>query len=238
MPTPTISTTALVPLELIGVRKSVREGGRDRVVLSDVDLRVAAGEAVAIMGRSGSGKSTLLQIAAGIDRSDAGAVRLCGEDLGTATETRRTALRARHIGFVFQSFHLLPTLTVAENVALPLELTDTLDAASEQRVRGLVARVGLADRMAAFPTALSGGEQQRIALARALAHRPAVLLCDEPTGNLDDDAAAVVLELLHELRREIGCAILTVTHDTSVADQHDRILRLEHGRLLPARMPS
>jgi putative ABC transport system ATP-binding protein len=216
---------------LSAVHKSVREGGAVRTVLAGVDLEVTAGQAVAILGRSGSGKSTLLNLVAGIDVADRGTVRTAGLDVAAADERARAAMRAARLGFVFQSFHLLPTLTVAENVALPLELAGVARSEARDRVADLLARVGLADRAAAWPSVLSGGEQQRVAVARALAPRPAVLLCDEPTGNLDDSAAALVLDLLGDLRRESGCALIMVTHSASAAAICDRRLRLEGGLL-------
>jgi putative ABC transport system ATP-binding protein len=205
-----------------------------RIVLDGLDLSIDAGETVAVVGRSGSGKSTLLNVVAGIDVADAGTIDVCGVALRTATDLDRTALRRRRIGFVFQSFHLLPTLTVAENVALPLELIGIDDASATKRVRELLERVELADRADAFPDVLSGGEQQRVAIARAVSHRPALLLADEPTGNLDDDAADAVLALLDDVRRETGCAILMATHAPEAARRCQRTLRLEHGRLVPA----
>ncbi|MBL9076648.1 MAG: ABC transporter ATP-binding protein [Planctomycetes bacterium] len=213
------------------VHKSVREGATVRPILTGVDLTVARGEAVAILGRSGSGKSTLLNLIAGIDEVDRGTVHTAGLDVTAAGERARAALRAERVGFVFQSFHLLPTLTVAENIALPLELAHRDAAAIPGRTAELLARIGLADRARAFPDVLSGGEQQRIAVARAVAPRPQVLLCDEPTGNLDDAAAALVLDLLDSVRREVGCALVLVTHSRQAAAFCDRQLRLDHGVL-------
>jgi putative ABC transport system ATP-binding protein len=200
-------------------------------VLAGVDFALAPGEAVAVLGRSGSGKSTLLNLIAGIDEADAGAITTCGVDVVAAGERARATLRSRHLGFVFQAFHLLPTLTVAENIALPLELAGVPAAAARERVRDLLQRVGLADRALAWPEVLSGGEQQRVAVARAVATRPQLLLCDEPTGNLDDRAAALVLALLHELRREVGAALVVVTHSPAAAASCDRRLRLDGGVL-------
>lgn len=215
-----------------GVRKAVREALVERTVLAGVDLAVAAGEAVAIVGRSGSGKSTLLNLIAGIDRADAGSILTAGLDIGAADEATRAAFRARRLGFVFQSFHLLPTLTVAENIALPLELAGERLPLALRRAHELLERIGLGDRATAWPEVLSGGEQQRVAVARALATRPAVLLCDEPTGNLDDTSATLVLDLLTGLQREHGCALVVVTHGRETAARCDRRLRLEHGVLV------
>lgn len=219
-------------VSLRSVSRAVHEGGAARPVLAGVDLDVAAGEAVAVLGRSGSGKSTLLNLIAGVDEADAGTIVLAGVDVTRADERARATLRARSIGFVFQSFHLLPTLTVAENVALPLELAGRSARAARDRVRQLLARVGLADRADAWPHVLSGGEQQRVAVARAAVAGPELLLCDEPTGNLDDDAAALVLQLIGELRRDQGCAVVLVTHSARAAAVCDRRLRLEAGRLV------
>ncbi|MEC7725131.1 MAG: ABC transporter ATP-binding protein [Planctomycetota bacterium] len=216
---------------LRAVEKLVHEGGAARAVLSGVDLEVGPGEAVALLGRSGSGKSTLLNLIAGIDEPDGGQVVTAGLDVTSADERARAALRTRSLGFVFQSFHLLPTLTVAENVALPLELAGLAASESRARVAELLQRVGLADRAGAWPRVLSGGEQQRVAVARALASRPRLLLCDEPTGNLDDAAAALVLDLISQLRAEQGCAVVLVTHSRAAAAICDRQLRLEGGQL-------
>jgi len=223
-------------VSLHAVHKSVREGDTVRPILAGVDLVVARGEAVAVLGRSGSGKSTLLNLIAGIDEADAGTIHTAGLDVTAAGERARAALRAQRVGFVFQAFHLLPTLTVAENIALPLELAKVSAATIGPRVAELLERIGLADRGAAWPEVLSGGEQQRVALARAVAPRPAVLLCDEPTGNLDDAAAALVLELLANVRREVGCALVLVTHSRQAAAFCDRRLRLEGG-VLHAEVP-
>ncbi len=220
-----------VVVTLHGVHKNVHEGGAARCVLAGVDLEVAPGEAVAVLGHSGSGKSTLLNLIAGIDDADAGQIVTCGLDVVHADERARAQLRSRELGLVFQAFPLLPTLTVAENVALPLELAGVPRREAAARVDAVLQRVGLADRARAWPDVLSGGEQQRVAVARALAGRPRLLLCDEPTGNLDDAAAATVLALLHELRREHGCALVVVTHSAAAAASCDRRLWLEGGVL-------
>jgi len=229
-PCATIDRMAAV-VEVRDVHKSVREGGVVRPILAGVDLEIARGEAVAILGRSGSGKSTLLNLIAGIDDADRGTIVTAGVDVTKAGERERAAMRARHVGFVFQSFHLLPTLAVAENVALPLELAGAPPSECRARAHELLARIGLADRAAAWPDVLSGGEQQRVAVARALATRPAVLLCDEPTGNLDDASARIVLDLLSSLRREHECALVVVTHSETTAAMCDRQVRLEGGVL-------
>jgi putative ABC transport system ATP-binding protein len=218
-------------VSLRNVHKSVHEGRGARRVLAGVDLDIAPGEAVAVLGRSGSGKSTLLNLIAGIDDVDDGSVLTCGVDVVRADERQRARLRSERLGFVFQAFHLLPTLTVAENIALPMELAGVARSVAEPRVRELLARIGLADRAAAWPDVLSGGEQQRVAVARALATRPQLLLCDEPTGNLDDAASAMVLDLLHELRRAHGAALVVVTHSAATAATCDRQLQLDGGVL-------
>jgi putative ABC transport system ATP-binding protein len=219
---------------LAAVRKAVREGGAERPILCGVDLAVTAGESVAVVGRSGSGKSTLLNVIAGLDRADAGTVTVLGRQLGELDEAGRARLRQQHVGFVFQSFHLLPTLTALENVMLPLELAGRPLSEGRTRARELLAAVGLHDRPGAFPAVLSGGEQQRVAVARALALAPALVLADEPTGNLDDESAAAVLDLLGALVQQAGSALLVVTHASIVAQRCRRVLRLEHGVLAAA----
>ncbi|MBK8980428.1 MAG: ABC transporter ATP-binding protein [Planctomycetes bacterium] len=216
-------------LELRGVHKRYREGDVERDVLRGIDLTLQPGETVALLGPSGSGKSTILHVAGGVDRPSSGSVRLAGQDLARLSEAARARLRRRQVGFVFQAFHLVPTLSAAENVALPLELDGRLDAAGRARVAELLARVGLGDRASARPDHLSGGEQQRVAIARALVHSPTLLLADEPTGNLDEDTAEVVIDLLTGLACEAGVATLVATHSAHFARRCDRALRLDHG---------
>lgn len=218
-------------VRLAGVRRSYDEGGRRRVVLDGLEASFAEGETVAILGRSGSGKSTLLHLVAGIDLPDEGEVRVEGRVLNALSERERTLYRRRRVGLVFQSFHLVPTLTVLENLLLPLELNREAGTAPRERAMALLAEVGLADRAGAWPDRLSGGEQQRIALARAVVHRPALVLADEPTGNLDEDTGLRVLDLLDRLVRENGATLLMVTHSDEVAARADRILRMHEGRL-------
>jgi putative ABC transport system ATP-binding protein len=222
-----------VVAELADVHKSYAEGGQSHEVLRGVDLSVRAGQLVSLLGRSGSGKSTLLHLLGAIDAPDHGRVRVVGQDLGALSERDRTLLRRRHIGFVFQAFHLIPVLTVAENVALPLELDGGLTAQQRSRIDRLLDRVGLSDRAATSPDRLSGGEQQRVALARALVRGPQLVLADEPTGNLDDDAAENVLDLLTELCRAEGAAVVMATHSMRCAERCDVVHRLDHGRLVP-----
>ena len=201
-------------------------GPRGRTVLSGVDLDLAAGDYVAIMGESGVGKSTLLNLIAGLDHPDAGSITLAGVDLTSLGDDARTMLRRARIGFVFQAFHLLPYLTVEQNVALPLSLLGVARPAVEARVLALLESVGLRDRAASAPRELSGGELQRVAIARALVHRPALVLADEPTGNLDPDSAGVVLALLRAQVKAGNAAGLLVTHSTAAARTADRVLLL------------
>lgn len=202
-----------------------------RSVLDGLSLHVAAGEYVAIVGESGSGKSTLLNLIAGLDRPDAGRVAVAGTDLAAMNDEQRTLTRRSKLGFVFQSFHILPHLTVEQNVELPLVLLGVARDLRVQRVAELLTAVGLGDRGASMPRELSGGELQRVALARALVHSPALILADEPTGNLDPDTAQTVLQLVaREIRARGACGVL-VTHSASAAQSADRILVLDHGKL-------
>jgi putative ABC transport system ATP-binding protein len=214
---------------LTGAARRYRRGAEEVHALEAITLAVQPGEWLALVGPSGCGKSTLLNLLSGVDRPDEGQVVVGGLDLARSTESQRTLLRRRGIGIVFQSFHLVPHLTVAENVALPLALDRRRDPA---RVAGLLERVGLAARASHFPSELSGGEQQRTALARALVHRPKLVLADEPTGNLDSASGARVLELLDELRREDGSALVIATHDARLAAHADRLVRLADGRIV------
>src|SRR3954447_9775833 len=212
-----------------GIDKRVRSGEGELVILRDIDLEVTRGEALAVVGASGSGKSTLLALLAGLDTPSAGSVQIDGVDLFTLDEDRRAELRGRLLGFVFQSSQLLPALSALENVMLPLELADAQDA--EPRARKMLARVGLGERLGHYPKHLSGGEQQRVALARAFVVRPKLLLADEPTGSLDAQSGAAVIELLFELNREQGTTLVLVTHDEALAARCARAVRLVGGRL-------
>jgi putative ABC transport system ATP-binding protein len=198
-------------------------------ILQELDLEVARGEAVAILGASGSGKSTLLGLLAGLDRASSGEVRLFGESLDGLDEDGRAALREGRVGFVFQNFQLLPTLTAVENVLLPLELGGTRDA--DRIAAEALARVGLTERAGHYPRQLSGGEQQRTAIARAFAPRPGILFADEPTGNLDQATGEQVIELLLDLRRDTEAALVLVTHDPRLSMRCDRRLLMRDGRL-------
>ncbi|WP_457652356.1 ABC transporter ATP-binding protein [Rhodocaloribacter sp.] len=211
--------------------KTYREGERERVVLRGVDAEIERGAFVALVGRSGSGKSTLLNLISGIDRPTGGEVIVGGTNLTRLSEEERTRFRRLHIGFVFQSFNLIPTLTVAENVLLPLELGGRTSAAERDKALAFLDEVGLGDRQGSFPDRLSGGEQQRVAIARALAHDPLLVLADEPTGNLDYDTGRQVMEMLHRLVRKAGTTMLVVTHDRDFLDASDRVFTLRRGVL-------
>ncbi len=219
-------------LRLRGVWKGYREGEGRREVLSEVDLVIHAGSSVALVGPSGSGKSTLLNLAGGIDAPDRGEVEVEGIRLDTLSERERTLFRRERIGFVFQFFNLIPTLTVEENLLLPLELKGDVAAEHRARAASLLERVGLADRAQAWPDRLSGGEQQRVAVARALVHRPSLVLADEPTGNLDQETGDRVLALLLELLEEERTTLVMVTHSREIAARMDRVLELRAGRVV------
>jgi putative ABC transport system ATP-binding protein len=201
------------------------------VVLDGVDLSVERRERVAIVGPSGSGKSTLLNLIGGIDRPDAGTVRVGGAELTSMSERDRTLFRRRHLGFVFQLLNLIPTLTVLENLLLPLELNGQNGAGARDRASSLLEEVGLADRADTLPDRLSGGEQQRVAVARAIAHKPGLVLADEPTGNLDEDSGERVIGLLERLVQSDGLTLVLVTHSSELAARMDRVLRVSHGRV-------
>jgi putative ABC transport system ATP-binding protein len=209
--------------------RTYASGGHELPVLKNITLHVPPGSFMAILGPSGSGKSTLLALMAGLDRPTSGRVILDGVDLGTLGEDARAKLRAEKVGFVFQSFHLIPTLTARENIQVPLELRGADPGA---RAEELLERVGLRDRGHHYPSQLSGGEQQRVALARAFSHRPKVLFADEPTGNLDAATGAKVIELMSELNRESGTTLVLVTHDQGLAARAGRILRLHDGAVV------
>ncbi len=216
-------------LEARGVGKTVRSGGGDLVILREIAFEVISGEALAIVGASGSGKSTLLAILAGLDTPSEGGVRLDGVDLYALDEDARAEIRGRAVGFVFQSFQLLPALTALENVMLPLELAGRRDA--ESAAREMLARVGLGERLGHYPKHLSGGEQQRVALARAFVVRPKLLFADEPTGSLDAESGAEVIDLMFQLNRDFGTTLVLVTHDEQLAGRCGRVLHLAAGRL-------
>ena len=218
-------------VELKGVSKSFREGSRERVVFRDASLQVARGEWVFLLGRSGSGKSTLLNLISGIDLPEEGDVFVDQLALNRLSERDRTLFRRNGIGFVFQFYNLIPTLTVEENVLLPLELTGQLTSTLRDRARDLLEQVGLAERAASFPDRLSGGEQQRVAVARALVHSPKLVLADEPTGNLDAETGRQVMDLFQRMVRQTGTTMVVVTHSLEVAALADRVLTIRDGKL-------
>ena len=220
-----------VDIQIRDLTRSFREGEREHVVLDGISADFFRGESVAIRGRSGSGKSTLLNLVGGIDAPDAGKVIVAGQDLTAMSERERTLFRRRRIGFVYQAFNLVPTLTVADNIRLVLELNEVAASDADARIEELLDAVGLRDRATSYPDLLSGGEQQRVAIARALSHRPAVLLADEPTGNLDDTTAESVLELLGALVGKNGGTMLVATHSGRVAGMCDRSIELHNGHL-------
>jgi putative ABC transport system ATP-binding protein len=218
-------------IELDRVSKSYREGRAERCVLEEVSVSIAAGEIAVIVGRSGSGKSTLLNLLAGFDEPSGGRVVVAGRELASLSERDRALFRRRSLGFVFQLFNLIPTLTVEENLLLPLELAGRVAEEDRERALGLLARVGLADRRKTFPDRLSGGEKQRVAVARALAHDPELVIADEPTGNLDLDTGLDVLRLLDELVRSRGTTLVMATHSPDVVGLADRLFTIEAGHL-------
>jgi putative ABC transport system ATP-binding protein len=218
-------------LRFEGLSKAYQEGDRTRVVLDDASGAFARGEFAAIVGKSGSGKSTLLNIISGIDYPDAGAIWLDGRNLVALDDRARTLFRRSNVGFVFQFFNLIPTLTVWENIVLPLELGGDDTAETLARAESLLEAVGLLDRRETFPDRLSGGEQQRVAIARALVHDPLLVLADEPTGNLDEATGGQVLDLLDRLTRQAGKNLIMVTHSAESASRADRVLCLQAGHL-------
>ena len=219
-----------VVLEAQELSKEVSSPEGTLTILSEVSFAILAGESVAVVGPSGAGKSTLLALLAGLDLPTAGQVILNGADLSKLDEDGRAVLRAENVGFVFQSFHLVPSLNALENVMLPLELAGQRDA--RQLARDLIAKVGLEERWSHYPAQLSGGEKQRVAIARAFATEPAVLFADEPTGNLDSRTGANIMELMFELNRNSSTTLVLVTHDQALAERCDRILSLDIGKLV------
>jgi putative ABC transport system ATP-binding protein len=219
-------------IKLDNVTKRYEEAGVERTILHDVSMEFGCGEFTVLLGRSGSGKSTLLNLIGGIDEPSAGDVLIDGQSITRMSDTERTLFRRRHIGFIFQAFNLIPTLSVLENVMLPLELAGRPSSVVKQRARELLDQVGLSHRIDAFPDRLSGGEQQRVAIARALINDPLVVLADEPTGNLDYDTGRLVLDLLDTLTRKAGKNLVMVTHSEEVIGVADRVLRLKEGKLV------
>ncbi|MCB1877734.1 MAG: ABC transporter ATP-binding protein [Chromatiales bacterium] len=221
-----------IAVKLRGLGKAYASGDAMRPVIEDLQMEVMRGEQVALLGRSGSGKSTLLNLLAGIDAADQGSVWVNGRDIGGLGEPGCTLYRRREVGFIYQFFNLIASLTARENVLLPLELLGVEKSQARQRSADLLEQVGLSARADDFPEHLSGGEQQRVAIARALVHRPSLVLADEPTGSLDADTGEQVAELLRRLCRDLGATLLLVTHSLDLAHSMDRVLRLDHGRLV------
>src|SRR5512134_1511316 len=222
-------------LRFHNLSKSYYEGDVRRVVLQNAHAEFESGQITAILGKSGSGKSTLLNLISGIDEPDSGQIWVDGQELTALPERDRTLFRRARIGFVFQFFNLIPTLTVGENVSLPLELNRVPRPQARQKARDMLEAVGLLDRWKTFPEKLSGGEQQRVALARALVHDPLLILADEPTGNLDEETGAQMMTLLAQLTRERNRTLLMVTHNPEATAHADRLLRLSHGQLIAER---
>jgi putative ABC transport system ATP-binding protein len=219
-------------LRLANLSKSFMEGRYERIVLQNVTLELNKSEIIAILGKSGSGKTTLLNLIGGIDLADSGDIFVDGMQLTALKDHERTLFRRTKIGFIFQFFNLIPTLTVWENVVLPLELNRLLDDTGKSKALEMLQEVGLADRLKSFPDRLSGGEQQRVAIARALVHDPLLVLADEPTGNLDEETGRQVLALLEKLTRKTGKSLLMVTHSQEAAAIADRVFRLREGKLV------
>jgi putative ABC transport system ATP-binding protein len=220
-------------IEALDLEQTYQSGGRPLTVLRQINLAIAAREFVAVMGPSGSGKTTLLGLLAGLDRPTKGTIRLDGTDLGGLSEDARARLRGEKVGFVFQTFQLMPTLTALENVLVPIELRGrTAGNGATARARALLERVGLSDRMGHYPAQLSGGEQQRVGLARAFAADPRILLADEPTGSLDAETGRAVIDLLVELNRDAGTTLVLVTHDPALAARARRVVRLAAGSIV------
>lgn len=217
-------------LSLDKVSKTFSSGDRSLEVLKQSSFNARAGESIAVVGPSGSGKTTLLGICAGLDTPTSGEIKLNGVSLGELSEDQRSDVRNRFVGFVFQNFQLLPTLTALENVMVPLELRGEGDVESE--AKDLLKKVGLGERVDHYPVQLSGGEQQRVAIARAFINRPRILFADEPTGNLDSDTSHSIVDLLFELNRKSGTTLILVTHDRELASKTDRVLRIDNGKVM------
>lgn len=217
-------------LKITGLEKTYVSGDKQLTVLHDISFDVEKGQTFSIVGPSGSGKTTLLGLCAGLDQPNAGSVELCGQDLNRLNEDQRAQLRNQEVGFIFQNFQLLPTLTALENVSVPLELQGSKEATKKSRA--LLEKVGLGDRVHHYPSQLSGGEQQRVAVARAFANAPSILFADEPTGNLDDDTGEKIIQLLFDLNKENGTTLVIITHDLELANRTQQILRLKGGKIV------
>jgi len=217
-------------LNVKNLEKTYRSGEKELKVLDDISFSIQTGDTFAIVGPSGSGKTTLLGLCAGLDQANQGEIELCGTMMNSLNEDERALLRNREVGFIFQDFQLLPTLTALENVTVPLELRGI--KRPEKIAKDLLEKVGLADRYDHYPSQLSGGEQQRVALARAFSNKPRILFADEPTGNLDAETSEKVVQLLFELNKEAGTTLVIVTHDMDLAKMTKRILRLQRGKIM------
>jgi putative ABC transport system ATP-binding protein len=217
-------------IALAGVNLSLGQGAARVHILKDIGLNIGSGEAIGLVGPSGSGKSTLLMVMAGLERADSGTVMVAGENLTALDEDALARFRGRNVGIVFQSFHLIPTMTALENVAVPLELAGAADATERARIE--LTGVGLGERLHHYPAQLSGGEQQRVAVARALAPNPAILVADEPTGNLDEETGQQIIDLLFAGYEKRGTTLVLVTHDTTLAQRCDRVVRLRSGHIV------
>lgn len=217
-------------LKIAGLKKTYSSGNKQLTVLEDISFDVTQGQTFSIVGPSGSGKTTLLGLCAGLDAPNAGTVELCGQDLNDLNEDQRAQLRNKEVGFIFQNFQLLPTLTALENVSVPLELQGSKEAIKKSMA--LLEKVGLGDRVHHYPSQLSGGEQQRVALARAFANAPSILFADEPTGNLDEETGEKVIQLLLDLNTERGTTLVIITHDLELAHRTQHILKLKGGKIV------
>ncbi|MBO0593543.1 ABC transporter ATP-binding protein [Cellulophaga sp. E16_2] len=217
-------------LKITGLEKTYTSGNKQLTVLHDISFEVEKGQTFSIIGPSGSGKTTLLGLCAGLDQPNAGSVELCGQDLNALNEDQRAQLRNKEVGFIFQNFQLLPTLTALENVSVPLELQGAKDAKEKSEI--LLEKVGLGKRMHHYPSQLSGGEQQRVALARAFVNSPSILFADEPTGNLDEETGEKVIKLLFDLNKELGTTLIIISHDLELANRTQQIVRLKGGKII------
>ena len=223
-------------LKISGLEKTYSSGNKQLTVLHNISFEVEKGQTFSIVGPSGSGKTTLLGLCAGLDEPNSGSVELCGYNLNELNEDQRAQLRNKEVGFIFQNFQLLPTLTALENVSVPLELQGDKEAIKKSKV--LLEKVGLADRYHHYPSQLSGGEQQRVALARAFANAPSILFADEPTGNLDEETGEKVIKLLLDLNKEAGTTLVIISHDLELANRTQQILRLKGGQILTNQLTS
>jgi putative ABC transport system ATP-binding protein len=223
-------------LKINGLEKTYKSGRKQLTVLKNITFDIEQGQTFSIVGPSGSGKTTLLGLCAGLDEPNSGSVELCGHDLKLLNEDERAQLRNKEVGFIFQNFQLLPTLTALENVSVPLELQGAIDAKTKSLE--LLKKVGLEDRCHHYPSQLSGGEQQRVALARAFSNRPSILFADEPTGNLDEETGEKVIKLLFELNKEAGTTLVIISHDLDLAHRTQQILRLKGGQILTNELTS